>query len=429
MLFTSICGTSVASFNEKIQAPGLDAKTDKPLFNDTAWDKASNVLKEILAGHGSDPPGVIFYHPSVHADGSIAKDRYGLTLYDCVRGNGMVECIHKQLVDCFGRWRAGPRLAKALLQEWRHRFNQRMSVRRRAGFPKIGHYDTWLIDELQLLVWRNHGKHLYPHWSNSSHYVSTPEKMDFVSMQNEQCTTIVNNLTLTADVQLTADMRFLAKQSGTILPFVPVCGQDECLHFSTNVKDYMQGSTLNAELMALDWCSCSDGLTIFPKLPVHLRLHMEKWKKGERAANHLRKIEGKYDLLMSDLRAGEPSRADSAAEHEGATTPAAAPTAAPLPASPPVRRVMVTAHTPMPYVAPTVVQAATPMLVGRIVVGAVASPTLEKRKRGPRVCRSCIRFGTSSEKAAASHKDTKHDARCCPLFHATGDRKASTHYP
>ena len=197
----------------------LDVKTSKPLFNDTAWAKANNVLKEILAGHGSDPPGIVFYHPAVSADGSIRKDRYGLTIYDCVRGNGMVECIHKQLVDCFGRWRAGPRLAKVLLQEWRHRFNQRMSERRRAGFPKIGHYDTWLIDELQLLVWLNHGVDLFPNWSNSSHYISTPEQMDFVSMQNEQCTAIVNSKTLSPDVKLTADMRFLAKQTGTILPF------------------------------------------------------------------------------------------------------------------------------------------------------------------------------------------------------------------
>ena len=395
-------------------------KTRKPLFNDTAWGKANNVLKEILAGHGSDPPGIIFYHPAVTADGSIRKDRFGLTIYDCVRGNGMVECIHKQLVDCFGRWRAGPRLAKALLQEWRHRFNQRMSERRRAGFPKIGHYDTWLIDELQLLVWHNHGKDLYPHWSNSSHYITTPEQMDFVSMQDEQCTAIVNSKTLSPDVKLTADMRFLAKQTGTILPFVPVCGLDECLHFSTNVNAYMQGSTFNAELMALDWCTNSDGLTLFPKLPVHMRLHMEKWKRGERAASHLRGIETHYDVLMDELRAAEPATVEEAVPTT-ATAASPAPDAHRAAATP--RVVVATAHLPMPPVTRPDVEAAAPMLVGRVVIGEVLLPPLGKRKRNARVCRLCWKHGTNAEASAASHPTTGHYGRHCPVFHSTGERK------
>lgn len=340
----------------------LDAKTGLPLFSETAWAKANNVLTEILAGHGSDPPGIIFYHPPVRADGTIKKDKFGLTLYNCVRGQGMVECIHKQLVDCFGRWRAGPKLAKTLLQEWRHRFNQRMAERRRAGFPRIGHYDTWLIDELQLLVWLNHGISMYPHWSNSSHYTATREQMDFVSMQSGQFTSIVNGLQLSPDVKLTSDMAFLARQSGTILPFLPVCGQDECLHFSTNVNDYLQGSTLNDELMALDWCSCSDGITLFPKLPVHLRLHMEKWRRGERAATHLLNLERPYDALMADLRRLEPAVEDVA---DDAPPAAVEPNVPAKDATPPRPKVVTVAHSPMPYVAHAVVEASAPMLVGR----------------------------------------------------------------
>ena len=37
--------------------PKIDTKTHKPLFNDTSWKKAKNVLDEILAGNVSDPPG------------------------------------------------------------------------------------------------------------------------------------------------------------------------------------------------------------------------------------------------------------------------------------------------------------------------------------------------------------------------------------
>jgi len=40
-------------------------------------------------------------------------------------------------------------MSDALLAKFRHRFNQRMSERQRAGFPHIGHYDhTWVVDML-----------------------------------------------------------------------------------------------------------------------------------------------------------------------------------------------------------------------------------------------------------------------------------------
>jgi hypothetical protein len=39
----------------------LQDGTGKPLFNNAAWAKADNVLKEIIAGLASDPPDFIFY--------------------------------------------------------------------------------------------------------------------------------------------------------------------------------------------------------------------------------------------------------------------------------------------------------------------------------------------------------------------------------
>jgi hypothetical protein len=43
-----------------VYGPAAD-ETGKPLFNKAAWAKADNVLKEILSGHASDPPGFAFY--------------------------------------------------------------------------------------------------------------------------------------------------------------------------------------------------------------------------------------------------------------------------------------------------------------------------------------------------------------------------------
>ena len=45
----------------ELYGPMEDAKTGKTLFNNKAWTVAKNVLKEILDGNISDPPGMSFY--------------------------------------------------------------------------------------------------------------------------------------------------------------------------------------------------------------------------------------------------------------------------------------------------------------------------------------------------------------------------------
>ena len=131
--------------------PLCDAETGKPLFNEAAWKKANGVLKEILAGNVADG-SYSFYTQKLDSRGQPAVDADGLALYLCNRGTNDVENVHKQLVTTWGTWCVGIELTDCLLREWRHRFNQRVSERRRLGYPKIGHYDTWLIDKLQLLV-------------------------------------------------------------------------------------------------------------------------------------------------------------------------------------------------------------------------------------------------------------------------------------
>ena len=77
-------------------------------------------------------------------------------------------------------------MSDALLAQFRHRYNQRCSERRRAGFPKVGHYDTWLIDKLQELVSLNHGKLLFPEWSNTSDLIDTPERFGTVPIYSDE---------------------------------------------------------------------------------------------------------------------------------------------------------------------------------------------------------------------------------------------------
>lgn len=161
-------------------------ETGKPLFNDTAWKKARGVLKEILAGHAADLPNVEYYHQRLNKKGEPAVDADGLPLIDCKRGSNDVELVHKNLTSTWGEWVAGVEMSDCLLAEFRHRYNHHQSERRRLGFPKVGHYDTWLLDSLQLLVEANHGVLLYPNWSNTSNFKPTAEGFGTVPLHSAQ---------------------------------------------------------------------------------------------------------------------------------------------------------------------------------------------------------------------------------------------------
>ena len=80
----------------------VDSKSKMPLFNNRAWNKANNVLKEILLGYYSDPPCISFYTNRLDKRGEPMVDQYGIALLDCNRGTKDVEPIHKQLVALYG---------------------------------------------------------------------------------------------------------------------------------------------------------------------------------------------------------------------------------------------------------------------------------------------------------------------------------------
>ncbi|KAL7535665.1 hypothetical protein ACHAXR_006652, partial [Thalassiosira sp. AJA248-18] len=156
----------------KVYGHMLDSKTKKPLFNDAAWTSANNVLKEICLGYYSDPPGLQWYTKQLKEDGTIMRNKYGMEMLDCSRGTNRLESYHKGLITTFGSNNMGVEMSVCLLRERRHRHNHRVSERRRFGFPRIGHYDTWEIDELQVLVYKNHGCLIYPVGSLQAHTIS-----------------------------------------------------------------------------------------------------------------------------------------------------------------------------------------------------------------------------------------------------------------
>ena len=131
------------------------------MFNKDAWTKAKNILKEILKEYFSDPPGFSFYLYKFNRRGEIHRNKYNFPLLICNRGTNDVENIHKQILSVFGTWVIGVEMSDYVLAERRHRHNQKCSERKRLNYPKIGHFDTWLIDSLQILVEHNHSVLLY----------------------------------------------------------------------------------------------------------------------------------------------------------------------------------------------------------------------------------------------------------------------------
>ena len=114
-------------------------------------------------------------------------------------------------------------------ERW-HSYIHRVSEQRHRNFPRFGHYDTWVIDELQLLVERNHNVHLYRGWSNTADFCDTTERFDTVPLHSPSLAEAMRciNLPSNATSKFTADQQYLCARMGTLAPLLPVHGKEEC---------------------------------------------------------------------------------------------------------------------------------------------------------------------------------------------------------
>ena len=303
-----------------LYGPMKDSKTNKPLFNDEAWKKANGVLKEILLGYYSDPPGMAMYTKKLNKkNGSVMKNKYGMDLIECMRGTNRTEAYHKNLAVTFYAWHTGIKMSDCLLAENRHRYNHLISERRRLGFPILGHFDTWLVDQLQLLVLSNHGRVLYPDWSNASDFVETPERFDTVAIHDTKLHEALNeqweNKVDQNNVKLTSDQKYLCEAMGTQLPFLPFTTVEENKQFAQCVLS--NDFPTDEDEAAIAWCKFVDGVNIFPKLPVHIRIHREAFQRNQRVKNCVEKAKAGKDMLDKlnrALQTAKPAAVDRVAE-------------------------------------------------------------------------------------------------------------------
>ncbi|KAL7525102.1 hypothetical protein ACHAXR_003597, partial [Thalassiosira sp. AJA248-18] len=274
----------------------VDSKSEKPLFNDAAWVKADNVLKEILCGYYSDPPGFNMYTKRLRADGSVMKNKYDMEMIECSRGTNRTEAYHKNLMTAFGSWHTGVEMSDYLLAERRHRHNHNISEKRRLGFLKVGHYDTWKIDQQQNLYLENHGLELYPYWTNASDYETTDESFDTVALHHKTLHNALNaRCKDLGSVQLTSDQQYMCNAMGTKLPFLPFCGEDEYMQYAQLVIN--TPGPLDNEAAAVDWCKYVDGDKIHAKLPSQIRTHAATADRNQRVKECESQAKSGTDLL------------------------------------------------------------------------------------------------------------------------------------
>ena len=211
-------------------------------------------------------------------------NKWGFPLIMCSRGTSDVENFHKQMLSLFGSWPLGIEMADALLAERRHRFNQRVSERKRANFPVLGHYDSWLIDHLQQLVQRNHEILLYPGWSNASDFAPTNESFGVVPLHTTELASAIAEQAKTVPLEViekfSPDMKFLMRAMKTELPLLPVITPEEEKLFCRMVLD--AGGQPDFDTMAVQWAGESDCKKVFPKLPFHLSTHHTEWLRNSR---------------------------------------------------------------------------------------------------------------------------------------------------
>ena len=84
-----------------------DVLNSKHIFNDRAWIKAKNTLKEMLMGHRSDSPNTTMFIHQLNKHDEPKKDSMGLFLYHIISGTNLTELYHKSLVSTYGMWKMG----------------------------------------------------------------------------------------------------------------------------------------------------------------------------------------------------------------------------------------------------------------------------------------------------------------------------------
>ncbi|KAI3630079.1 hypothetical protein MIR68_011514 [Amoeboaphelidium protococcarum] len=246
------------------------------LLDEDCLDAFKKLFVHVDKGCLSDPVGIGLYYET-------GQDSNGLTTYRCIRGTSDLERgIHQKLVRKFKTWNAGPAFADAALSLIRHRFNVRASERNRL-FPKLGHYDHFLMDLVQNFSKSIYGSSVHKWWSDltdltlSSEYfgvIPCIPRDQYESVSEEQIR------------HYKPSIQYLAKKTKSVVPYLPMLNSQEHQQFESLLNLHLRqvGSIkrISFQKMADEWntgyrCATPDGFTIFKKIPRHLELYLSRY--------------------------------------------------------------------------------------------------------------------------------------------------------
>ncbi|GFH55813.1 hypothetical protein CTEN210_12289 [Chaetoceros tenuissimus] len=263
-----------------------DVDTGKPLFSDGDWVKANTILKEVLHGYYSDPPGLNLYQFELTNKGEIKYDLLlQVPLLRCKRDTNALEGSHSHINNAFGPSACGPEIADAILAEHRHHSNLRACQKNLSNFPKIGHYNTWMIDAHVKVYERNHNELLYPTWICASDFAPTEEKFGFVSLVGKELEKEINDTVKVRDDKMTPTAKYLSKACGMAVHPRPWSTEYECkcLYqklFTEATKIHKNMDKVD-ELMTRLILKHVDGVKVFPKTKAYNRIYRKRRKHYE----------------------------------------------------------------------------------------------------------------------------------------------------
>ena len=181
------------------------------------------------------------YTYKLNKDGiTVQLNKYGMKMIECICCTNHTEAYHKGLVQLFGSWPCGLEMSDCLLMEHRHRHNHRVSELRRLDFPILGHCNTWLVDLLQNLIWKNHGIQYLTGWTNAIDYDDTDESFDSILLCSQPLADALQMRWESIDestVKLTQDQQYAADAVGAKLPFFPFIHDEEFAQFARCALD------------------------------------------------------------------------------------------------------------------------------------------------------------------------------------------------
>jgi hypothetical protein len=213
------------------------------LFNNVVSKEWNNLMKHVEKSCLSDPEDFNLYVKK-------RKDRDGLQIYRCLRGTNAVELWHQYLEMRFSSWAAGPDFAQAAMDLLLNRRNCRASVRNRPNFPDFGHYEHYLIDEINDLFTYLYGERRYQHWNPRSETKILRESFGIVPILPLE---LQEEVTEADVIGYPNSLKRLAILTKCKVPMLGMYGREEKLVFIKAVPKYIFGDSINAEKMANDW--------------------------------------------------------------------------------------------------------------------------------------------------------------------------------